>query len=390
MTRAARVLVKYLAAPVLVIGLAGAGPCGAGAAASEPAAGSSAQPERTLERPAERSPDRQSERQPATQSTESARASSAADLARMAAAVEGLSYEGTLVYLVDNRLETLHIVHRVAGGEVEERLVSLSGPVRAVTRQRDEVTCLLSEDHPISVKRNTAVPDLLRTRAIDPATLAENYFIHTLGQTRVAGRDTEVVGIIPRDDYRYGYRFYLDGQTGLPLKSDLMGTDGEPIEQIMFTTVQVDSSLGDMVSGDLGVSTPRGEVAGNGVTGGRPASPKAPAGPASVSGPPSSTWRFDTLPPGFAVRMHDSWADGPDGRVEHFLVTDHLASVSVFVEADGQGGLTGATHIGAVHAVGGRVAGYQVTVVGQVPAQTVATVLAAVRRQGSAEPGDNP
>ena len=102
--------------------------------------------------------------------------------------------------------------------------------------------------------------------------------------------------------------------------------------------------------------------------------------------PSSSAWRFDTLPPGFAVRMHDSWPDGPEGRVDHFLVTDHLASVSVFVEAEGQGGLLGETHIGAVHAVGGRIAGHQVTVVGQVPAETVSSVLAGVRHQGAGQP----
>jgi sigma-E factor negative regulatory protein RseB len=301
-----------------------------------------------------------------------ARVSPAAYLARMAAAVDDLTYEGTLVYLADNRLETLHIVHRVADGGVEERLISLSGPVRAVARQGDEVTCVLSEDHPISVKRKAGVPDLLRTRAIDPATLAANYFVHPLGETRVAGRDTDVVGVIPRDSYRYGYRFYLDRQTGLPLKSDLMGTAGDPIEQIMFTTVQVAPAADSPAPSGPDGGKPEPAGTPSGALGARSEDPRAASSPVSTFVP----WRFDALPPGFAVRLHDSWPEGPEGKVEHFLVTDHLASVSVFVEAAGQGGLTGATRIGAVHAVGGRVAGHQVTVVGQVPAETVSSVLA--------------
>jgi sigma-E factor negative regulatory protein RseB len=367
MTPGARVLVRHLAPPVLVLGLGAAGPIAATPvmAALEPQIS-----------PPQSAP---------------VQASPVADLARMAAAVEDLSYEGTLVYLAENRLETLHIVHRIAaGGEVEERLVSLSGPVRAVTRQRDQVTCLLSDDNPISVKRNTAVPVLLRTRAIDPLTLAANYFVHPLCGTRVAGRDTDVVGVIPRDDYRYGYRFYLDRQTGLPLKSDLMGTKGEPIEQIMFTAVKVDPNASVAATRDAGEPGAQ-RLAASPVAASGPGDGKAlpaaasPPGPSS-STPSSSAWRFDSLPPGFAVRMHDSWPDGPEGRVEHFLVTDHLASVSVFVEPEGQGGLTGETHIGAVHAVGGRVAGYQITVVGQVPAETVATVLAGVRHLGAGQP----
>ncbi len=303
--------------------------------------------------------------------------SPAAHLARMAAAVVGLTYEGTLVYLADNRLETLYIVHRVSGGDVEERLVSLSGPVRAVTRQRDEVTCVLSEAPPISVKRKAGVPDLLRTRAIDPAILAANYFVHPLGETRVAGREADVVGVIPRDDYRYGYRFYLDRETGLPLKSDLMGTEGDPIEQVMFATLEV-APAGDAATNLQHDQTlvesrrTRPEAART-----RPAERQA----SSSDVRPFSPWRFGALPPGFAVRVHDSWPEGPEGKIEHFLVTDHLASLSVFVEAEGQGGLTGPTRIGAVHAVGGRVAGHQVTVVGQVPAETVSSVLAGLHHE---------
>jgi sigma-E factor negative regulatory protein RseB len=347
MTRAGSVLARHLLQPALALfqalALAGIGP----AAASQPETDSGPQ------------------------------VSPAAHLARMAAAVDDLSYEGTLVYLADNRMETLHIVHRVSGGDVEERLISLSGPVRAVTRQRDEVTCVLSEDHPITVKRKAGVPDLLRTRAIDPATLAGNYFVHPLGETRVAGRDTDVVGVIPRDDYRYGYRFYLDRQTGLPLKSDLMGTKGDPIEQIMFATVQVAPAAPGVAAADPAEATAERAVT-PGALGVRSAERRASFSPVPALAP----WRFDALPPGFAVRLHDSWPEGPEGKVEHFLVTDHLASVSVFVEAEGQGGLMGATRIGAVHAVGGRVAGHQVTVVGQVPAETVSSVLASLHHDG--------
>jgi sigma-E factor negative regulatory protein RseB len=180
-----------------------------------------------------------------------------------------------------------------------------------------------------------------------------------------------VVGVIPRDDFRYGYRFYLDRQTGLPLKSDLMGTEGDPIEQIMFAAVQVDSA-----------------GAGPAATGARPAQPvpegdlsltAETAGGAQPAGQTASAWRLEALPPGFALRMHDRWPEGAGGQAEHLVVTDHLASVSIFVEGEGQGGLTGASRIGAVHAVGGRIAGHQVTVVGQVPAETVAAVLAGLR-----------
>ena len=65
--------------------------------------------------------------------------------------------------------------------------------------------------------------------------------------------------------------------------------------------------------------------------------------------------------------MHDKSRDAAGQPVVHFVLSDGLASVSVYVESDPQEGLEGATRIGAVHAAGDRVSGHQVTVVGEVP-----------------------
>ena len=303
----------------------------------------------------------------------------AAQLSRMAAAVDGLNYEGTLVYLADNRMETLHLVHRVDRGRIDERLISLSGPVRAVARHETEVTCVLSGDRPISVKRRPEVPVLLRPGAINPDAVAANYFVHPLGEIRVAGRDTDVVGIVPRDDYRFGYRFYLDRETGLPLKSDLMGTKGDPIEQVMFAAIQVGPLVGQVPAGAP-------EVRGVPTPGSSPAASPSATPPPAPGLAATGSWRFHDLPPGFVVRFHESASEGDSGPVEHFLITDQLASVSVFVEAMGAGGLTGATRIGGFHALGGRIDGRQVTVVGQVPAATLDAVLAALHRAPELRP----
>ena len=153
-------------------------------------------------------------------------------LDRMNAALRSLDYQGTLVYLVDNRLETLQLVHRVEQGRVEERLVSLSGPVRTVTRERDGVTCVMPDGHPILVKSH-ARQHLMQARPIDPQALTRHYRVGIVGASRVAGREADVVLILPLDEARYGYEFHLDRETGLPLKSDLINAQGEAIEQLL-------------------------------------------------------------------------------------------------------------------------------------------------------------
>jgi len=286
----------------------------------------------------------------------------AEQLARMADAMRSLSYEGTLVYLHDNRLEALRIEHRIEGGQAHERLFSLNGPLRTVTRDQDRVTCELPNSHPISVHRRGLAQEVLRSKTIDVDLLASHYLVHPLGAARVAGRQTDVVGIIPRDNLRYGYRFYLDSESGLPLKSDLMGDEAEPIEQIMFTSLDLLSDETDAAP----LPASRGGL--------------APSAQNKAVEESAGVWHFVGLPPGFELVMHDQLRDGGGQPVEHFVLSDGLASVSVYVEGDEAEGLDGATRIGAVHAAGGRVAGHQVTVVGEVPEKTVGVVLSGIRR----------
>lgn len=287
-------------------------------------------------------------------------------LARMSESLQSLSYEGTIVYLHGHKLEALRIFHRVEEGQVRERLVSLNGPVRTLTRENGRVTCELSSSRPISIQGHGAGKDILRAWTLDPAALHDHYRVHSLGTARVAGRQTEVVGIAPRDSLRYGYRFYLDEESGLPLKSDLMGEQSDPIEQIMFTSL------------DLLPSQEPGRTAAAPVP--RRQGAESRHRPGSEGVPPDALpWQFDFLPPGFTLVMQDNWRDTGGPPVEHLVLSDGLASVSVYVEREPRERLEGGTRIGAVHAVGKQVSGHQITVVGEVPFETVDAVLAGIR-----------
>jgi sigma-E factor negative regulatory protein RseB len=77
----------------------------------------------------------------------------------------------------------------------------------------------------------------------------------------------------------------------------------------------------------------------------------------------------------------DRPAGAAEDSTEHYVLSDGLASVSIYIERGVEDGLQGGSRIGAVHAVGGRIAGHQVTVVGEVPAATVEQVLAGIERR---------
>ena len=284
-------------------------------------------------------------------------------LETMYRALRSLDYEGTLVHLQDNHLETLHLVHRVDGGRVQERLLSLNGPVRAVTRERDQVTCVMPDGHPIFVK-SQAGRHLLGSDRIDPGALGQRYELLIEGAARVAGRDTDVVVIRPRDELRYGYRLHLDRASGLPLKSDLIDGLGEPIEQLMFTNLVLHRDGADSAEA---ISSPAPE-------------------PASIPPQDTGRWSFEPRPAGFEPVFHDVLR-GPNGaEVEHFVFSDRLSAYSIYIEPDAAEGFEGVTRIGAVHAAGRRVDGHQITAVGEVPSATVQAAVAGVRVGGAPSP----
>src|SRR4029434_6868353 len=62
---------------------------------------------------------------------------------------------------------------------------------------------------------------------------------------RLLGRTTRVVALHPRDEYRYGYRLWIDEQTSMPLKTQLCGSSGEVIEQIVFSNIDLPERIPD-------------------------------------------------------------------------------------------------------------------------------------------------
>lgn len=290
-------------------------------------------------------------------------------LERMIQALNNLDYQGTFVYLHDNQLETMRIVHAVKNGKVQERLISLNGAPREVIRDHSSVTCVMPESQEVSVDKRPLSRKFLALLPEDLHQLDSHYFFRWLGKGRVASREAMVVAIIPKDGLRYGYRFFLDKDYNLPLKYDLMNERGKAVEQTMFTHLEI--GVADFETESLATigSSQRIELKGQ-------------SDNSNVAeSPDEGIWMFKNLPDGFNLSMLNRLPD-PSGSqmIEQYVLTDGLASLSVFVESGGKGeALKGVSRLGAINAWGGELDGYQVTVVGEVPAMTLLGIVDAMQ-----------
>lgn len=291
-------------------------------------------------------------------------------LNEMSRASKSLNYDGTFVYLRGNHLDTMRIIHKAAGaGGERERLISLTGPAREVVRDKSAVTCIFPENRSVMVEKSRP-HKILPTNLPQPIQKVSAYYgFSVIGHDRIAGRDTRIVVIRPRDHFRYGYRIWLDNATKLLLKSDVINAKGHALEQILFTHLELPKTIDD--------SLLKPTVNGYGYTWYTnepdPASDKA-----------DSDWTVGWLPKGFSIREKEVNAMATSrSPVYHMVFSDGIASVSVFVEkVDAKSErMEGFSSLGAVNAYSTMEGDHQITVVGEVPRITVRQMAASVKQQ---------
>jgi len=291
-------------------------------------------------------------------------------LDRMAHAVESLDYRGTLVYWQDERFDTLKIIHRADTSGVRERMYSLSGQPREILRDGDQIRTLLGGSGEVIVQSqlNARLLPNLPLRRLTEA--AQAYVMHVGDGARIAGHRARVIEILPRDEFRYGHRFWLEEQTGMLLRSALLDRTGQPIQQMSFVEIELGAVINDdelepqiqpeaVVESRLMQDAPAFENL-NEISGGAAA---------------DSQWVPPTVPAHFQLARQGQGQTRAGTDFRHLLYSDGLASFSVYVEEDEAENAAGRIEsLGTVHVLTGHFDDRQVTIVGEVPMATVRLV----------------
>lgn len=289
-------------------------------------------------------------------------------LERMNQALTARNYDGTFSHWQGGRVEMLRIIHRVQNGAVSERLVSLDGSGREFIRTGSNLACYLPDKRTVLVESRPPEESLLSGFPTINDQTARFYDIKEVAQTRLLGRDTHYITVSPKDEYRYGYRLWIDESTAMPLKTQLCDTHGRVIEQVVFASLTLSSRIPDAAF--------KPEVSTEGFQWLRSDAPKDPAKEAMAD---PVIWEALKLPPGFKMTVRKAQTmPGATSPVDHLVFTDGLASVSVFVEATPQAAATSgeppvdeSARVGSSSAFSTFIDGHKVTAVGEVPPATV-------------------
>lgn len=284
----------------------------------------------------------------------------------MAAAVQSISYEGTVIRMQDGRSEALKVVHTIADGVVFEKVVAQEGAALEIIRHGNEVHHILPDRQSVLVEEWDDRSTLFSTLPSSDIRFGNEYDAAIVRDERVAGRDAIVLAIRPHDSFRYGHRLWLDRETGFPLQTQLLN-DGSVIEQVKFADISLNqlidqSALASSYSTDQFTwLTQSSTHQGTDI---------------------ETRWTSDELPAGFtAVSTHEETMAGSDAAVTHILFSDGLANVSVFIAALRKDSLAGPAKMGVSNAYCVAHGDYEVTAIGEVPAATVKQIATTMRQR---------
>jgi sigma-E factor negative regulatory protein RseB len=282
----------------------------------------------------------------------------------MSQAEKNLNYEGVFVLRKADKIMSMRVSHAADENGVRESLETLNGEARRVISNNNDVLSIYPSRKLLIISKDNLKSRLHPTLPENLEKLQQHYDIERQADDRIANHATTVLKLTPKDDSRYGYRYWVDADTGVLLRCDLTDTDDTVIEQMMFTQFEYKDEL--------------------------------PASAFSYSGLEDYTrknlnkdrvqiddlsWRVNDLPAGFMLTQSSKRKDD-DFSALHLVYSDGLASVSVFVEQGRRGNhyLEGASSMGALNAYGTRQGEYYITVMGEAPANTVRQIATSTER----------
>ncbi len=289
-------------------------------------------------------------------------------LERSNLATKQLSYNGVFTFQREGDLQSIRIIHRADERGVIERLISLNGVEREFIRSNDLVTCIYPEGKRPQVNREPLghgfPSDLLdRMKAASP------YYQLVLGQQgRIAAHPAQELLMQPIDQYRYGYRLWIEKDTALLLQADLINEKGKILEKFTFSSVDLSSNIADYLL--------QPQMEGNMMSWNR----KDKETKVNKAVQQASKWQVTWMPEGFKLTGHQNRFARNGAPLEQLVYSDGLSSVSIFMEKmkARHGHLKGGSYMGTVNAYGTIISSYFVTVVGEVPALTVEKIGTAI------------
>ncbi len=173
----------------------------------------------------------------------SADVSSGALLQQMNLASQSLNYELSFISINKQGVESLRYRHARLDNQTLAQLLQMDGPRREVVQRGNEISYFEPGLDPFTLNGDYIVDSLPSLVYTNFKRLSPWYDFISVGRTRIADRLCEVIRVVARDGTRYSYIVWLDAETKLPMRVDLLDRDGETLEQFRVISFNMNETV---------------------------------------------------------------------------------------------------------------------------------------------------
>lgn len=173
----------------------------------------------------------------------SATPASGALLQQMNLASQSLNYELSFISINKQGVESLRYRHARLDNRPLAQLLQMDGPRREVVQRGNEISYFEPGLEPFTLNGDYIVDSLPSLIYTDFKRLSPYYDFISVGRTRIADRLCEVIRVVARDGTRYSYIVWMDTESKLPMRVDLLDRDGETLEQFRVIAFNVNQDI---------------------------------------------------------------------------------------------------------------------------------------------------
>lgn len=252
---------------------------------------------------------------------------------RMSEASRKLDYHGVFSYSDGTGVTSFRYAHAVVDDVRHESLVHSDGPYRELRKSGDDLFFFAvpgdrffadaSLTEPLRERlRNVVVPE------VDAE--SEHYRMVHFGEERVANRPAVRICLFPKDNDRHGLELWLDRRSALVLRSRMLNSQSEILEEIKFAHFEV----GQAPDFTFALSTSRS------LDSQHIAERTAHAESGSADAQESKgyySWEPEWVPSGFTVRSKKCRKGNPEAAAAPVCIStysDGVASFSIVIDEE--------------------------------------------------------
>lgn len=284
---------------------------------------------------------------------------------RMSGALRDLNFEATLVQVHGDRIQPLLWMHgRHADGLEVELVIQLNGADVRILRLGDTTSYYFQpSDNSYSLQSDVTYGLIPAAFYQDFSQLSRDYQVLLGGGMRISGRDAQLLRLVSRDNSRYHFALWIDRETGMLLKMQMLTPSGDILEQIQLTSFSVRRELPVSLNDLRGVPRP----------------PRLyDSSSQQVQFGLEPTW----LPSGFKLkRQNNRGLYDTQLPTDYFMYGDGLTDVSIYIVPMSAQALPELALQGPESLVNVKYQDFAITVVGKMPVATLRRIAESVRRR---------